>query len=1001
MPSRTLDHLWGVVAAEHSQRIVALAVRERLLTAAQAAQIEARKPTGEPLVPADLIAAGWLQAADLARLEDEISRQDFERPSPSSPPQPPEVRVAEENPARVLPGFVLVERLARGGAGEVWRAWDKTAGRWVAIKQPAGTMDSATAKERFHREALAIARLDHPNILPLYQIGESDGRPFLVMPLVDGKTLAEGKLPLPRVIELMRQVALAIDYAHKQGLVHRDVKPANLMIDQRGRVFVMDFGLVYLLADRPGTDVTAPGQAMGTAAYMSPEQARGSPKAREPATDIYSLGATLYELATGRPPFAAESFASLVVRVVTDDPLPLRSIDPTLPRDLEIVVQKAMAKDPANRYATAGDLAEDLRRMGAGEPITARPISFVARIVRRARRRGETPLAIAAIGIVIAAATYQVTQRAARRAAVSAIRETSRLSLDTALKLRRAGDLAGMRDILPRFEASYRSARDRAPQLAEVEYLMGRFYRAVMDDAKALEHQNAALSKDASYLPARYERAILLSRTYGVGASAALPGSVKAFAYWLSPGAPQPPDAHPDLGDQRRIVLDDLRALATSATAATDLAAAAGILAFHENRHADARGLLREVVAKDPLREEAWEHLAAVAATLRDFDEAERVYAEGLARDRGYVPYYLARCRTRNESGRYSDAIADAETALNLDPGRPEARLCRGAALALTANLDVLGGRDPRLSVEAAIKDADEALSRTPGLTEPRMIKAMALRSRAMFSLRAGADPTSDLERALALLGAIATDEPRNLRGLAIRGRLHFLRGLFLLSRRQDPSQAFADSRADLDLLIERFPDYFEGWQFRGALFAHRGLAATMAGRDADAAFAQAEADLSRALQLRESGWTLLYRATARTWHARTLTGGDAATARDRAREDLERASRLIGHASDPWILRATVDLDAAASAAKAARAALLRQADRDLSRAAKLDPRRAEVWLQRSRWHAFKNSAHAAAAARQRALALNPYVIGESETSPAAPPRAPPGRPRTHARSR
>jgi Tol biopolymer transport system component len=274
--------------------------------------------------------------------------------------------------------YEIVAPLGAGGMGEVYRARDPRLNRFVALKVlPAGVLDPER-RERFQREAQAVAALNHPNIVTLYSIEDDGGTTFLTMELIDGRSLAEllpkQGLPLDRVLKIAIAVADAIAAAHQKGITHRDLKPANIMLgqgEQDGRVKVLDFGLAKLTGawgsggdgstTLPTALATGEGRILGTVAYMSPEQAEGKPV--DARSDLFSLGVILYELATGRRPFTGDTSVSVISSIVKDTPSSITTLNPSLPSELSRIVRRALAKDPEDRYQTAKDLRNDLREL--------------------------------------------------------------------------------------------------------------------------------------------------------------------------------------------------------------------------------------------------------------------------------------------------------------------------------------------------------------------------------------------------------------------------------------------------------------------------------------------------------------------------------------------------------------------------------------------------------------------------------------------------------------
>jgi serine/threonine-protein kinase len=338
----------------------------QLLQAAQELR-EARARRENPSLGTVLLQHGWIKPDDLLRLAAEQARQAAAAPK--------------------LARYEIRECLGEGASAIVYRAWDRELKRLVALKAlRAAAGMSALARSRFKREASAAAALVHPNVVAVYHAAEEDGRPYLVMELIEGRTLqsvlAEGAMPKKALVAVLEQAARGVAAAHDKGIVHRDLKPANILVTGAGDAKVADFGLAHLMDSESA--LTRSGAELGTPYYMSPEQVDGRSKESTPATDVHALGAMLYEILAGTPPHARPGLQETFAAILSQDPLPLRSSDPKIHADLETICLKALEKDPTRRYASAREFGDDLRAYLAGDFISAVPVARWKRRLRRA-----------------------------------------------------------------------------------------------------------------------------------------------------------------------------------------------------------------------------------------------------------------------------------------------------------------------------------------------------------------------------------------------------------------------------------------------------------------------------------------------------------------------------------------------------------------------------------------------------------------------------------------
>lgn len=383
--------------------------RPTLLEELAGLEIELRRATGEEPSHREYLRRFPFHADVVLRLFDEPAEQAPERtiaeaadlgpadvPRPASPSSS-----APPTGGERFGKYELLAELARGGMGIVYKARDTALNRAVAIKMIlSGALATEDERERFRREAALAAKLDHPNVVPIYEVGDHDGFLYFTMRLVEGGTLA-GRLvdyreDLPAAAGLIETLARAVQYANEQGFIHCDLKPTNVLIDRDGTPRITDFGLARQSAQ--ASDLTTSGAVLGTPSYMAPEQASGDRKAIGPATDVHGLGAILYELLAGRPPFRMSTTMETVMQAIYCDPIPPRELRPDVPRELEHICLKCLEKNPADRYPTAAELADELARYLQGDAIEAS--GPIQKIRRWARREPAVAARLSGLGLV-------------------------------------------------------------------------------------------------------------------------------------------------------------------------------------------------------------------------------------------------------------------------------------------------------------------------------------------------------------------------------------------------------------------------------------------------------------------------------------------------------------------------------------------------------------------------------------------------------------------------
>lgn len=436
--------------------------------------------------------------------------------------------------------YELDKKIGQGGMGVVYKAYHRSLRRTVALKIiTGGGLRDEIDIARFHIEAEAAARLDHPGIIPVYDVGEHKGNHYYAMAYVEGPSLSEfvgkkAKLLKPRrAAELMEQVCRAVQFAHDRAVIHRDLKPANIMLENGEIPRLADFGLAKNMHEEDGLTMT--GQVMGTPSYMAPEQASGKLDEISNRTDVYSLGATLYALLAGKPPFSGGTLLETIRQVVRSEPESLTLVSHQVPRDLQIICEKCLAKGPADRYASADEIADDLRRYLDGFPISARPLGLWARTVRICQRNPLEASLIGALATAIVVGSFFSVRYGLEANRALAEANQNRLQLRSAMKdsfvyasedvLAQEPGMQAARAVLlnlaqqyyadlvklkPTDDESKREFADSQFMLGKVQMALGEDSEARLTLAKALEIQKqfeAKSSKDAVMLTA-------LAKTY-------------------------------------------------------------------------------------------------------------------------------------------------------------------------------------------------------------------------------------------------------------------------------------------------------------------------------------------------------------------------------------------------------------------------------------------------------------------------------------------------------
>ncbi len=829
------------------------------------------QPPTMPLTPATDGPAGWpFQHADSS-----TAAAHAETVSLGGSPPPAAA------PRRLGP-YLLLDILGQGGMGVVHRARHEKLGTICAVKLlHAGAHASAEALARFRREAAAVARMGkHPNIVAVYDLDEQDGQAYFAMECVTGQPLSrvlrERTLPPPEAARLVEKVARAIHFAHERGIIHRDIKPGNILLRADGEPQVTDFGLAHDV--RAEERLSSEGQVMGTLAYMSPEQASGEVDSVDARSDVYALGGVLYEMLTGVPPHASQAPVKTLQAILAGAVVPPRQLRPDIPRDLETIALKCLSLEPAGRYATAADLADDLARWMRHEPVRARPVGLLGRLARRARRQPLVASLLVALVLASGAAGAGAWRSASReRELLVELSLSGETLVDAALARRAIGDMEGASHHAARLADPVARLKALAPALAEPWYYEGRMARAMGREQDALAAQDRAVGLarapgasegSRALLPlALYERGVLRAQAYEAAKEE------RTLSMFIDPaGSARPLSAAAqaeyagirDLEPLRDGALSDLSEAAGSLEGARGFVAR-GLAAFLRRDWKEAEADLTRAIASDRYLEEAYSALAGTALARDDTEAARRWYAKGHDADRGHLPHLLglgmadwhlsdaAEARGEDGSEGRRSALASLDQAAAIDPRRAD--VWDGESHVWCSEVDALERRGK--APESALAKAAEASTRAVAIA-PRDEYALqesgyVLLLDGEWRMTRGEDPTEPLKKALEVYARAIGLRPDYPIAIGNEAMVHHALAKWEILRGGDPAAEFARAEEGYRRAAQVDPQFHQAETNLGLVYLQRGSHAQARGGDPSADWDQAIAAFGRVLQTEPS----------------------------------------------------------------------------------------------------------------------------------------------------
>jgi serine/threonine-protein kinase len=726
--------------------------------------------------------------------------------------------------------FKLVSRVGTGGMGDVYKAFDPNLNRYIALKIL--RYEDPDVLKRFVREARAQAQVEHPHVCKIYESGECDGHPYIAMQYIDGKNLHEisAQLNLEEKLRIMKDVTLGLHAAHRQGLIHRDVKPANIMVAQteegQWKPYVMDFGIAREQA-APG--LTATGMLVGTPFYLSPELATGKKESLDRRCDIYSLGVTLYELLSGSVPFKGDTPVDILLKVIEKDPPPLRKVNPRIPPDVETIVVKCMEKDPNRRYGSAKEVAEDIQRYLDGDPITARPVTITYRLRRKLTKHKwpAVSIGIASVLVIVLIALWLQARWAASQRAV--------IAQELGQEVEKIESTIHYAHLLPLHNISREknNIRERINLIEEKmkkvgkmglgpgHYAMGRGFMALQEYGKARDHLEKAWETGYRTPGVAYELGRALGELF-------LKESEKA----------------------NRIDNKELREARLKEVEKTFREPAVGFLS-----------------QAGQIQDESQDYIAALISFYeKKFTKALYILQGAMKKTAEGTPWlyqakilegniYLEIGRGKNNYDEAMENFSRAEQAFQqvIRIGESDVRGYIGLSQVIERKMRLLihsRGGDVHPLVEEAVTQCQKALRIEPGKADVYVMQSSVYRWWGRHLMILGQNPLESFNQSITLAQNAIELQKENFEADTIIGITNRLKGQYQMSHGLDPTETFRTAAESFKKAIQLNPNYVMAYNGMGNVYIRKAQYEMNQGKDPDESMEQAVSTFEKALSI-------------------------------------------------------------------------------------------------------------------------------------------------------